>query len=378
MDRINYVMAGEYENKDIKCDNNTKAYVDAFPNPIYFDKATVKHIEKVNEHTDTLGVRRAAHHLFGSAVAMAMDSDEVKNIIAKVEWCNGTESLICVRDVLYTNILATSITAIYEPRYLQAVEDYNSEDYQKIMQALAAFNSMQSYKDSAEYITRCKEKLDSPQIVSQKRKHDEVWTANYEARVADIKKTQKCIFTVAICTTIFFLLAMLVVPDIPMPLMVIGLICAGIISIVTRPTMSNKEKSNKTAIKKSPEMIAAKTISMCDDTFLYIQNSRDNTFSVKAKNSAISGNVIISEVFLGKAVATICANGFTCCRNIKSISVPKSIKKIGANALENCSSLTKIIYDGTKSDWNAISKDLSWDAKTPKYVIHCIDGDIFK
>lgn len=73
---------------------------------------------------------------------------------------------------------------------------------------------------------------------------------------------------------------------------------------------------------------------------------------------------------------------FADCSSLKSITFSKKIKTIGSNVFSKCSALTDIYYNGTKSEWNAISKNASWNTNEDStevfadYVIHCTDGDI--
>ena len=60
-----------------------------------------------------------------------------------------------------------------------------------------------------------------------------------------------------------------------------------------------------------------------------------------------------------------------------NITIPNSIISIGELAFNNCSSLTSITFNGTKAQWQAISKGSSWKYNVPSNcVVHCIDGDI--
>ncbi len=59
------------------------------------------------------------------------------------------------------------------------------------------------------------------------------------------------------------------------------------------------------------------------------------------------------------------------------IYIPNSVTSIGEGAFCNCS-IVYIVYEGTKSEWEAIQKGEDWDANTPTYTIHCTDGDIVK
>ena len=48
------------------------------------------------------------------------------------------------------------------------------------------------------------------------------------------------------------------------------------------------------------------------------------------------------------------------------------------DAFYDCSSLTSLIFEGTKAEWNAITKYSDWNGNTGAYIVHCTDGDIEK
>ena len=69
---------------------------------------------------------------------------------------------------------------------------------------------------------------------------------------------------------------------------------------------------------------------------------------------------------------------FNDCPSLKTVVIPTSVTKIGRKAFHECSSLTAIMYLGTKEQWNAIKKRGAWDKKTGNYRVYCIDGVLTK
>ncbi len=55
-----------------------------------------------------------------------------------------------------------------------------------------------------------------------------------------------------------------------------------------------------------------------------------------------------------------------------------SLTSIGNRAFNGCSSLTSIIFNGTREQWRAISKGYSWNYNAGSYTIYCTDGNISK
>ena len=73
---------------------------------------------------------------------------------------------------------------------------------------------------------------------------------------------------------------------------------------------------------------------------------------------------------------------FVQCTALESLTISTNCKTFGSNMLTYCESLTAITYEGTKEQWNAITKPTNWmtsDAKANyhnSYLqrINCVDG----
>ena len=73
---------------------------------------------------------------------------------------------------------------------------------------------------------------------------------------------------------------------------------------------------------------------------------------------------------------------FVQCTALESLTISTNCKTFGSNMLTYCESLTTITYEGTKEQWNAITKPTNWmtsDAKANyhnSYLqrINCVDG----
>ena len=84
----------------------------------------------------------------------------------------------------------------------------------------------------------------------------------------------------------------------------------------------------------------------------------------------------LTSVVIGKNVTTIGASAFQQCYALTSITIPNSVTFIDKNAFYKCTGLTEIHYDGTEAEWNAISKDATWNSNVPATYVQCSDGQV--
>ena len=77
----------------------------------------------------------------------------------------------------------------------------------------------------------------------------------------------------------------------------------------------------------------------------------------------------LTSIVIPDSVTSIGSYAFSGCRSLTSVVIADSVTSIGDWAFSNCSSLTSIKYLRTEEEWNAISKDSSWDSNTGNYTI---------
>ena len=116
---------------------------------------------------------------------------------------------------------------------------------------------------------------------------------------------------------------------------------------------------------------------------LYINNELAASITIPNGVTAIPsyafcGCSSLTSVTIGGSVTSIGSYAFSGCTGLTSITIPNSVTSIAAGALFSCIRLTSITFNGTKAQWNAISKGTNWNYNTGNYTIHCTDGDIPK
>ena len=86
----------------------------------------------------------------------------------------------------------------------------------------------------------------------------------------------------------------------------------------------------------------------------------------------------LTSITIPNSVTSIGDYAFIGCSILTSITIPEGVTSIGDYAFELCRSLTSITFNGTKAQWNAITKGSNWNSYTGSYTVHCTDGDIQK
>lgn len=84
----------------------------------------------------------------------------------------------------------------------------------------------------------------------------------------------------------------------------------------------------------------------------------------------------LSSIIIPNSVISLGNSIFQYCEKLSSIKIPNSLRNIGAYAFYGCDKLLTIDYEGTKKEWNAITKDPKWTEFSSLETIHCIDGNV--
>ena len=86
----------------------------------------------------------------------------------------------------------------------------------------------------------------------------------------------------------------------------------------------------------------------------------------------------LTNITIPDGVKKIGNSAFCKCTSLIDITIPNSVKVISPQVFSDCVKLKDISFTGTKEEWDAISKDNSWNYNTGNHTIHCTDGELKK
>lgn len=118
------------------------------------------------------------------------------------------------------------------------------------------------------------------------------------------------------------------------------------------------------------------------------------------RDYAFYGCTNVTSITIPNSVTSISKGAFEGCDGLTSVTIPDSVTNVGNSAFygcgltsvtigsgvtriekfafARCTSLISITFNGTKAQWNAITKVSGWDDRAGNFTIHCTDGDISK
>ena len=83
---------------------------------------------------------------------------------------------------------------------------------------------------------------------------------------------------------------------------------------------------------------------------------------------AFSNCTSLTSIAIPNSVTSIGGSAFSNCTSLTSVTIGNSVTSIESRAFYGCTKLTSIIYQGTTSEWQAISKGSEWNYKTGDYT----------
>ena len=82
----------------------------------------------------------------------------------------------------------------------------------------------------------------------------------------------------------------------------------------------------------------------------------------------------ITCITIPNGVTKIDFDAFFGCSSLTSVTIPDSVTSISRGAFSVDESLKSIYFDGTKAQWDSISKDPNWKSSTPSITVYFNDG----
>lgn len=129
---------------------------------------------------------------------------------------------------------------------------------------------------------------------------------------------------------------------------------------------------------KLKELILPSNIKECSE---YMCKNCTSLTYVSAKNvqavmdNAFSGCSSLSNIELDSAIAIY--NAFYGCSSLDSIKLPNTLQRLGNGSYAFYESTHNIYFDGTKSEWENISKGNFWSRNlNVAYTLYCTDSNI--
>ena len=93
-------------------------------------------------------------------------------------------------------------------------------------------------------------------------------------------------------------------------------------------------------------------------------------------DEAFLGCYSLTSITIPDSVTSIGNWVFENCSSLTSITIPDSVTSIGDGVFSGCKKLRRILFNGTRNQWNTIVKQDSWNQDTGDYKIYCTDGEI--
>lgn len=143
-------------------------------------------------------------------------------------------------------------------------------------------------------------------------------------------------------------------------------------------TITGLKPEVKTSSIIIPDTISNKQVSFIDNS-AFENNSKIVSITIPDSVTSIGwgafyGCTGLTSVTIGNSVTSIGGYAFTGCTGLTNITIPDSVKYIGDSAFYGCRSLTSINFNGTKAQWDAVSKGSNLVKNAGTSQVNCTDG----
>ncbi len=91
---------------------------------------------------------------------------------------------------------------------------------------------------------------------------------------------------------------------------------------------------------------------------------------------AFSGCTCLTSITIPDSVTSIGGSAFAGCNGLTSVTIGNGVTSIDNYAFFKCTGLTDIKFNGTITQWNAVSKGINWEFHVPAKEVICKDGTI--
>ena len=115
--------------------------------------------------------------------------------------------------------------------------------------------------------------------------------------------------------------------------------------------------------------------------FVSCENLRDIDFGETGNLRVLSLEAFsfcraLREVVLPEGLETIAEAVFADCPALVALTLPSTVRSIGANIAYGARNLFEATYRGSVENWEAVEKDPEWFNGTSCHVVHCQNGDV--
>ncbi len=93
---------------------------------------------------------------------------------------------------------------------------------------------------------------------------------------------------------------------------------------------------------------------------------------------AVDCDADVSDAVLREGTRGLADYAFVDGVDLKNLTIPASVVRIGDFALRGCTDLVSITYGGTRAQWENLRKGEGWNDRTGAYTVVCSDGTLTK
>jgi hypothetical protein len=93
-------------------------------------------------------------------------------------------------------------------------------------------------------------------------------------------------------------------------------------------------------------------------------------------DSAFKLRETLSSITLPESITSIGVGSFMGCSSLTSVVIPKNVTNIGVSAFRDCTLLNNIKFEGSMTEWEAVTKGVYFNKNVPATYVQCSDGQV--